>query len=85
MGKSNVWGLENLNNLADLPGTGFQVYNMVHFLKEGSGGPSRVVAAISLSSVAGSSTQAANSANLVTLVVAMICITKPYLNIQANS
>ena len=82
MGKRNVWGLENLNNLADLPSTGFQVYNMVHFLKEGSGGPSRVVAAISLSSTAGSSTQEL-SFNLVTLIVAIICITK--FNIQANS
>ena len=45
MGKNNVWGLENLNNLDILPkNQSFTVHNMVLKLKDGSGGPSRVFA-----------------------------------------
>ena len=44
MGKNNVWGLENLNNLNGLPHNNFEIFNMVHKLREGSGGPSRVIA-----------------------------------------
>ena len=46
MGKNNVWGLENLNNLNGLPHNNFEIFNMVHKLREGSGGPSRVIAVL---------------------------------------
>ena len=42
----NVWNLENLNNVNKLPPNGFTVYNMAYKSKEGSGGPSRVIAII---------------------------------------
>lgn len=41
LGSSNVWGLENLANLDDLPPKGFTIFNMVYKIKEGSGAPSR--------------------------------------------
>ena len=40
----NIWGLENLNNVDQLPAKGFIVYNMAYKSIEGSGGPSRVIA-----------------------------------------
>lgn len=40
----NIWGLENLNNVDKLPPNGFTIYNMVYKSKEGSGGPTRVIA-----------------------------------------
>ena len=43
-GANNIWGLENLNNVNKLPPNGFTLYNMPYKSKEGSGGPSRVVA-----------------------------------------
>jgi len=46
LGKHNVWGLENLANSDQLPPRGFTVYNMVHKLDGGSGGPTRVVAVL---------------------------------------
>jgi len=46
LGKHNVWGLENLANSDKLPSRGFTVYNMVHKLEGGSGGPTRVVAVL---------------------------------------
>ena len=47
LGRANVWGLENLANSEQLPVRGFMVYNMVHKLEGGSGGPTRVVAVLS--------------------------------------
>ncbi len=44
VGAANVWGLENLANAEQLPEKGYVLYNMVHKLKEGSGGPSMVYA-----------------------------------------
>ena len=41
---NNIWNLENLNNVDKLPPKGFYVYNMVYKGREGSGGPSRVIA-----------------------------------------
>ena len=46
LGKANVWGLENLANSDKLPAKGFTVYNLVHKLEGGSGGPTRVVAVV---------------------------------------
>jgi kynurenine formamidase len=42
----NIWNLENLNNVNKLPPNGFTLYNMAYKSKEGSGGPSRVIAII---------------------------------------
>merc|ERR1712142_121327 len=44
LGQANIWGLENLARTEELPSKGFVVYNMVHKLEEGSGGPTRVIA-----------------------------------------
>ena len=41
LGSANVWGLENVGNLDELPPKGFTILNMVYKLKEGSGAPSR--------------------------------------------
>lgn len=41
LGSANVWGLENVANLDNLPSKGAIVFNMVYKLKEGSGAPSR--------------------------------------------
>ena len=41
LGKANVWGLENLNNVDELPPKGFTIFNMAYKIKEGSGAPSR--------------------------------------------
>ena len=46
LGEANVWGLENLANTDQLPATGFVIYNLVHKLEGGSGGPTRVVATL---------------------------------------
>ena len=46
LGEANVWGLENLANSDQLPSKGFMIYNMVHKLEGGSGGPTRVVAVL---------------------------------------
>lgn len=43
---SNIWGLENVANSELLPSTGFTVYNMVYYLKGGSGGPTRAIAVL---------------------------------------
>jgi kynurenine formamidase len=43
-GAKNIWGLENLNNVEKLPPKGFQLFNMAYKGREGSGGPSRVIA-----------------------------------------
>ena len=58
MGENNVWGLENLNNLNGLPHNNFEIFNMVHKLREGSGGPSRVVAVLHPDSLSSANTQA---------------------------
>merc|ERR1712179_479264 len=44
LGQANIWGLENMARTEELPSKGFMVYNMVHKLEGGSGGPTRVVA-----------------------------------------
>eukprot|EP00092_Neocalanus_flemingeri_P031527 GFUD01034238.1.p2 GENE.GFUD01034238.1~~GFUD01034238.1.p2 ORF type:complete len:266 (+),score=88.38 GFUD01034238.1:143-940(+) len=44
LGEANIWGLENMARTEELPSTGFVVYNMVHKLEGGSGGPTRVIA-----------------------------------------
>ena len=46
LGQANVWGLENLANTHLLPARGFMVYNLVHKLEGGSGGPTRVIAVL---------------------------------------
>ena len=53
LSQSNIWGLENLARTDELPEVGFVVYNMVHKLKGGSGGPTRVVAILDGSSSVG--------------------------------
>ena len=57
MGKNNVWGLENLNNLNGLPHNNFEIFNMVHKLREGSGGPSRVIAVLHPATLSSANTQ----------------------------
>ena len=44
--KKNIWGLENLKNVDKLPAKGFMIYNMVYKSRDGSGGPSRVIAVL---------------------------------------
>ena len=46
LGKANVWGVENLANSDKPPVKGFTIYNLVHKLEGGSGGPTRVVAVL---------------------------------------
>ena len=46
LGRNNVWGLENLANTHLLPARDFTVYNLVHKLEGGSGGPTRVIAVL---------------------------------------
>ena len=41
---ANIWAVENLNNAHLLPPTGFTVYNMVYYLRHGSGAPTRIFA-----------------------------------------
>ena len=53
LGEANVWGLENLANSDKLPSKGFMIYNMVHKLVGGSGGPTRVVAVLNTKHHAG--------------------------------
>ncbi len=43
-GEANIWGLENVANLDQLPPKGFRVFAMVQKLEGGSGGPARVLA-----------------------------------------
>jgi len=52
LGEANIWGLENLARTDELPSRGFVVYNMVHKLEDGSGGPTRVIAILDLTSEA---------------------------------
>ena len=44
--QKNIWGLENLKNVDKLPAKGFMIYNMVYKSRDGSGGPSRVIAVL---------------------------------------
>jgi len=71
LSEANIWGLENLNDLHYLPDTGYTVYAMVHKLKDGSGGPARVMAlptrARSLTS--GEGTPIASKLTLMSLVI----------------
>ena len=53
-GEHNNWGIENLNNVDKLPPKGFLLYNMVTKIRDGSGGPSRVIAILDNSSNGGS-------------------------------
>jgi kynurenine formamidase len=46
LGKFNLWGLENLANADALPPNGSTIYNMVDYLKDGSGAPSRAFATL---------------------------------------
>ena len=46
LGKFNIWGLENLANAEALPLHGFTIHNMVNYLRDGSGAPSRVFAVL---------------------------------------
>jgi kynurenine formamidase len=46
LGEHNLWGIENLANAEALPPNGSIVYNMVDYLKDGSGAPSRVFAVV---------------------------------------
>ncbi len=41
---ANIWIIENLANVDALPESGYDLYNMVYKLKDGSGAPSRVFA-----------------------------------------
>ena len=44
--QKNIWGLENLKDVDKLPAKGFIIYNMVYKGRDGSGGPSRVIAVL---------------------------------------
>ena len=44
--QKNIWGLENLKDVDKLPAKGFMIYNMVYKSRDGSGGPSRVIAVL---------------------------------------
>ena len=44
--QKNIWGVENLKNVDQLPAKGFTFYNMPYFGRDGSGGPTRVIAII---------------------------------------
>ena len=72
---NNIWNLENLNNVDKLPAKGFNVYNMVYKGREGSGGPSRVIAVFDKS--ANSSTSNAKS-SLINLIVAMLILSSVF-------
>ena len=81
LGEYNVWGLENLNNLGGLPSKGFTVHNMVYKLKDGSGGPSRVLASIPAAAIGGAAAATAagsmmSFANLMFLALAAIHFAK---------
>ena len=67
LGEANVWGLENLANSDQLPAKGFMIYNMVHKLEGGSGGPSRVVAVLN-------KVHAGNGASMKNKSFSFICI-----------
>ena len=44
---ASIFNLENLTNIADLPETGFVVIALPMKIKDGTGGPTRVVAVVS--------------------------------------
>jgi kynurenine formamidase len=44
--KQNIFGIENITNLSSLPHTGFMVFALPMKIKDGSGGPLRVIAFI---------------------------------------
>lgn len=69
LGGQNVWGLENLARTAELPATGFTVYNLVHKLGGGSGGPSRVVAVLKTQTATAASTNLPCKASLLVLLI----------------
>ena len=67
LGKGNVWGLENMANTDKLPASGFLIYNMVHKLEGGSGGPTRVIAVMG-SRVTGAAVSVISSTSLLTVI-----------------
>lgn len=69
LGEANVWGLENLANSDKLPAKGFMIYNMVHKLVGGSGGPTRVVAVLNTRHHAGN-----NGGIIKSSSVSFICV-----------
>ena len=69
LGEANVWGLENLANTDMLPARGFQVYNLVHKLEGGSGGPTRVIAVLTRQTA---STAISSDSNIVSLLI--VCL-----------
>ena len=68
LGQANIWGLENLARTDELPSHGFVVYNMVHKLEGGSGGPTRVIAILD------STNRATSTASELLLIVVLTCI-----------
>ena len=53
LGKYNIWAIENLANVEALPPNGSMIYNMVDYLKQDSGAPSRVFAVVDETSSSG--------------------------------
>ena len=64
LGKANVWGLENVANTELLPARGFMVYNLVHKLEGGSGGPTRAIAVLDRPTVSRAGNMINNSVGL---------------------
>ena len=75
LGQANIWGLENMARTEELPSKGFMVYNMVHKLEGGSGGPTRVVAILdSAASNAGNVVPQLWRKVLASLLVMQLCV-----------
>ena len=71
LGRANVWGLENVANTDLLPARGFLVYNLVHKLEGGSGGPTRVIAVLDRKTAGSGAAWQRYTASLVVLCLAL--------------
>lgn len=76
LAQANVWGLENVANLDQLPPRGFTVFCLVHNLREGSGGPARVMAFIASSGGAAAFQHLISTSSISLLALALALATK---------
>ena len=71
--QKNIWGLENLKDVDKLPPKGFMIYNMVYKSRDGSGGPSRVIAVLKDDSITNANASDANG-KLPKVAIILICL-----------